>query len=175
MRFIIIGPRSVGKTTIGKNLAKRLNLKYFDFDEIVEKRLKGINKFISIYGADSYRKEERNILKKFLLRLPKRFIVSVGGGTVASQLYNISKRNIKDLKRVAKIIYLSPAKTKKYALDILYKRERKRKGDKTYEETEKLFKLRKPIYESIYDIKIIVNNKSPRKVVSEILKSERFN
>jgi len=170
MKIIIIGPRSVGKTTVGNLLARKLKMKYFDFDEIIEKKLKGIDKHVEKYGADSYRYKERKILKGFLSKLPKKFVVSVGGGTIASQLKYMSKKNTKDLKKKGKIIYLSPSKTKKQALNILYKNEKKRMGDKDHKETKKLFELRKPIYEKIYDIKIITNGKSSRKIVDEIKK-----
>ena len=36
-KITLTGPRSVGKTTISKLLAKRLNLKYISSDELGEK------------------------------------------------------------------------------------------------------------------------------------------
>lgn len=169
MRFIFIGPRSIGKSTVGKALAQKLNLEYFDFDEYVEEKLNGIDQYIEDNDVESYRVEEEKILKRFVSELPENFVVSVGGGTVASQFKEISQINANLLTKSGKIIYLSPSENKEEATEILHKREQKRKGDKDYSETLKLFELRKPIYEKIFDLKFEVKNKSPSKIVNDIL------
>ncbi len=169
MRFIFIGPRSIGKSTVGKELAQKLNLEYFDFDEYVEEKLNGIDKYIKNNNVKSYRIEEEKILKQFVSKLPDKFVVSVGGGTVASQFKEISQINVNLLKKVGKIIYLSPSEDIKEATEILHDREQKRKGDKDYFETLKLFELRKPVYENIFDLKFEVKNKSPSEIVRDIL------
>ena len=140
-KITLIGSRSVGKTTVGKILAKKLRIKYFDFDEYVENKLSGIDLHIKKYGADSYRKEEAKIIVKFLSELPKQFVISVGGGTVASQLKRISQENVRKLKKKSKIVYLAAKSVK-----ILHQREKKRKGNKPFSETKKLFELRRPVY-----------------------------
>ena len=172
MSFIIIGPRSIGKSTIGKALSKKLNIEYFDFDTYVEKELNGIDQHIKENGVESYRTEEEKILKQFISDIPKECIISVGGGTIASQFNNISKRNSSLLKSTGKIIYLSPSENKEEATKILFEREQKRGGDKTYSETIKLFELRKPIYEEIFDLKIEVNDKSIAEIVKILLIKE---
>jgi shikimate kinase len=169
MRFIFIGPRSIGKSTVGKALAQKLNLEYFDFDEYVEKKIKGINQHIKNNSVESYRTEEEKILKQFVSELPEQFVVSVGGGTVASQFKEISERNVDVLKRFGKIVYLSPSENINEATEILHEREQKRKGDKDYSETLKLFELRKPVYEKVFDLKFEVKNKSPSEIVNDIL------
>ena len=169
MRFIFIGPRSIGKSTVGKALAQKLNFEYFDFDEYVELKLNGIDQHIENNSVESYRIEEEKILKKFVSELPEKCVVSVGGGTIASQFKDVSKRNVEILKKNGKIIYLSPSEDKKEAIEILFEREQKRKGDKDYSETVKLFEIRKPIYEKIFDVKIEVKNKSLSEIVDDIL------
>jgi shikimate kinase len=170
MRFIFIGLRSIGKSTVGKYLAQKIKLDYFDFDEYVELKLNGIEQHIENNSVESYRLEEEKILKQFVSELPKKCVVSVGGGTVASQLKVISKRNAETLKKTGQIIYLSPSEDKEEATKIIHEREQKRKGDKDYSETLKLFELRKPVYEKIFDLKIEVKNKSPSEIVDEILR-----
>ena len=61
MIIIFIGPRSIGKSTIGKALSKKLKVKYFDFDTYVEKELKGIDEHIEKKSVESYRVEEEKI------------------------------------------------------------------------------------------------------------------
>ncbi len=128
MKYILIGPRSVGKSTIGKGLAKKLKVKYFDFDEFVEDKLDGIDKHIKKLGIESYRKQESKLLKESLSHLPNDVIISLGGGTIASQFPKLNKENIDEIKKRGKIIYLSPSNNKKEAIKILFKNERSRKG-----------------------------------------------
>ena len=75
-------------------------------DTYVEKELNGIDQHIKENGVESYRIEEEKILKQFISDIPKECIISVGGGTIASQFNNISKRNSSLLKFTGKIIYL---------------------------------------------------------------------
>jgi len=170
VKIILIGPRSVGKTTVGKLLAKKLKVKYIDLDDIVDRKLGGITEHIDKKGMESYRKKERIILKKLLAELPKKFVVSVGGGTIASQFIKISELNVKDLKRKGKLVYLCPADTRKESIKILRRREMKRGGQQNYLHTLKIFKLRRPIYEEIYYVKIVVKEKSPLSIANQIIK-----
>ncbi len=169
MKLILIGPRSVGKSSVGSCLAKKLNVKYFDFDEYVDEKIGGIDKYIESTDVRSYRLEEKKLLSKFLSSLPKNCVISVGGGTIASQFKDMNKTNTTKLRSVGTIIYLFPTKNRKKAADILFAREKKRKGDKTYAETLKLLKIRAPLYEDICDIKIEVNTKSPFVISKDIL------
>jgi shikimate kinase len=169
MKIILIGPRSVGKSTIGKRLAAKLKLKYFDFDMVVEHELGDIDNYIKNNEVDSYRKKERKILVESLSKLTCEFVMSVGGGTVASQLHHISELNSRDLKNLGKIIYLSPSEDEDRSIELLRKRELKRKGNQSFEHTKKLYGLRRKIYEKIYDYKIILEEKSPGEVVKEVI------
>ena len=77
--LILIGMMASGKSTVGKLLAKKLNLKFFDTDFIIEKKTK--MKIFQIFE----RKGEaifRNLEKKITLSLlnKKSCIISLGGG-----------------------------------------------------------------------------------------------
>lgn len=80
MRIYLIGYMGAGKTSIGRELADRLNLEFVDIDLFIEKRYKkSINKIFSEYGEDYFRKIEHNILKE--ISFFENIIVSTGGGT----------------------------------------------------------------------------------------------
>ena len=168
-KIILIGPGSIGKTTIGKKLAERLNLKCYDFDSIVEEKLGNLDEYLSQFGADKYREEEHEILVEFLKSMSNKFVMSVGGGTVASQLKDVSSKNVDLLKTIGKLIYLCGSENDSRAIDILRQREESRGGNQSEEETLKLYKLRTPIYENIFDVKIIIETKKPDEIVEEII------
>ncbi|HLC32857.1 MAG TPA: shikimate kinase [Candidatus Nanoarchaeia archaeon] len=166
--IVIIGPRSVGKSTIGRVLAKKLNCPYYDSDELVEQQMGDWNAFAKKHGSNAVRREERTIIRKLISTLPDKFVISVGGGTIASQFEKESEANVVDLKKKATIVYLAASDSLQKSLDLLEKRELQRKGDQDRKEIEKLYKLRTPIYEKVCDIKIVVEEKSLEKVVADI-------
>ena len=68
-----------GKTSIGRLLAKRLNLKFFDTDFIIEKKTKmKIAQIFEKKGEAKFRDLERKITLNLLNK--KQCVISVGGG-----------------------------------------------------------------------------------------------
>ena len=61
--IILLGYMCVGKTTIGNQLAKRLNRTFYDLDWYIEDRMhKRIPELFAEKGEDGFRKIDRNIL-----------------------------------------------------------------------------------------------------------------
>jgi shikimate kinase len=79
MRLFIIGYKSSGKTTFGKKLANRLNLKFIDLDQVIEKR-EGctIPELYEKIGDAEFRKKEWEALSQIVKE--DNLIVSTGGG-----------------------------------------------------------------------------------------------
>jgi len=81
MQIVLLGYMGSGKTTIGKLLAKRLQLKFLDLDLIIEES-EGI-KISGIFkekGEIYFRKKEATSLRE-LLSNDDDFVLSIGGGT----------------------------------------------------------------------------------------------
>ena len=77
--LILIGMMASGKTSIGRLLAKRLNLKFFDTDFIIEKKTKmKIAQIFEKKGEAKFRDLERKITLNLLNK--KQCVISVGGG-----------------------------------------------------------------------------------------------
>ena len=77
--LILIGMMASGKSTIGRLLAKKLNIKFFDTDFIIEKKTK--MKIVEIFrkkGEPYF----RNLEKKITLNLLNKnnCVISLGGG-----------------------------------------------------------------------------------------------
>lgn len=78
--IFLIGFMGVGKTTIGKKLAKKLSIPFLDLDYLIEKKFKiSINDFFEKYGEPTFRKEETLMLEEVITG-NQSAIVSVGGG-----------------------------------------------------------------------------------------------
>ena len=82
--LILIGNMASGKSTIGQLLAKKLNLKFFDTDFIVEKKAK--MKIFEIFekkGESAFRDLEREITLNLLNK--NNCIISLGGGAFINE------------------------------------------------------------------------------------------
>ena len=82
-RVALIGLRGAGKTTIGQELARRLDAPFFELDRDIE-RLAGttVGALIELYGQPAYRRYEMQALQELIDRTP-RFVVATSGGIVS--------------------------------------------------------------------------------------------
>ncbi|MGB5464082.1 MAG: shikimate kinase [Aureibaculum sp.] len=81
MKIVLLGYMASGKSTIGKKLAKKLNLPFKDLDELIsEKEVSSIPEIFKNKGEIYFRKIEAEILHSFL-QTENKFVLAVGGGT----------------------------------------------------------------------------------------------
>ena len=65
--LVLLGMMGVGKTVIGKFVAKRLKINFFDIDRLIEKKNEmKITEIFKTKGEIYFRKEEEFITIKFL-------------------------------------------------------------------------------------------------------------
>ena len=164
MRIILIGFMGVGKTTIGKIIAKKLKLNFVDMDNYIEKREgKSISKIFEEYGEQHFRELESESLKDLIKS--DNIVISTGGGIVTT------KENSDILKKEKIVIFLD-ANTQTI-LNNLSKEIDKRpllSNSNNVEYTiSNLLNERYEKYNSICDIKIDINEKNIEEVVSQIL------
>ncbi len=80
MRIILIGFMSSGKSTIGRQLARKMNLEFIDIDEAFEEKYKmTITNFFDLFGEDKFRELERKVLLDSFKQ--DNVVISTGGGT----------------------------------------------------------------------------------------------
>lgn len=97
--IILIGYMCVGKTTIGKELAKRRGQMFYDLDWYIEERFrKRVPQIFAEEGEEAFRKKERNMLHE--VAEFENVIVSCGGGTPC--FFD----NIDYMNQAAEVIYL---------------------------------------------------------------------
>ena len=79
-RIFLLGYMGAGKTTVGKLLAKRMNLSFIDLDFYIEGRYrKKISDLFTVHGEDGFRQIEQRMLKE--VAEFEDVLVSTGGGT----------------------------------------------------------------------------------------------
>ena len=79
-RIILMGYMGSGKTTVGRALAKDLNMPFYDLDWYIESRMrKTVKQIFDERGEDGFRVIERNMLHE--VAEFENIVVSCGGGT----------------------------------------------------------------------------------------------
>ena len=77
--IFLIGMPSSGKSTLGRQLAKRLDYQFIDMDElIINQELSTIAEIFKYKGEDYFRKIESKILKG--IKANQKLLVATGGG-----------------------------------------------------------------------------------------------
>jgi len=82
--IVITGFMGTGKTTVGREVAGRLGMDFYDTDEIVETRGEmSIPEMFEQFGEGRFRETERAVFRELVDR-PGRAVISTGGGTLVS-------------------------------------------------------------------------------------------
>jgi shikimate kinase len=102
MKIYLIGFMGAGKTTVGRELASRIDAPFFDLDELIEAAEKTtIKEIFSTHGEPYFRKRERDILRA--TRNLELAVIASGGGTFTFD------ENIQFIQSEGLSIYLSAA------------------------------------------------------------------
>ena len=159
----IMGLMGSGKSIIGKDLSKYLNLKFYDTDKEIELKMK--KKISAIFeedGEDYFRDIEEKICLELLTN--NNCVISLGGGSI------INKKIRKKIKQNSYSIYLQ---VKLNNLVIRLKSSKKRpllnKNINKIEILKNLYDDRKKFYERA---DLIINNDNDKILSLEKIKSK---
>jgi shikimate kinase len=136
---VLVGLMGAGKTTIGRRLAARLDMRFADADEEIERAAGlSVKDIFAKLGEDEFRAGERRVIARLLAEPP--LILATGGGAF------MDTETRAEIKRNAISIWL------KADLDVLEKRTSRRNtrpllaGGNARETLERLMTERYPVY-----------------------------
>ena len=96
----LIGFMGSGKTTVGKLLAKTMDMKFVDIDKVIEaQEKKSINDIFQKKGQIYFRDLEREVISQESLK--NDCVIATGGGSI------LDNENIKRLKETSFIVFLN--------------------------------------------------------------------
>ena len=157
----LTGMMGVGKTTIGKRLAKKLNFAFIDIDKIIEKQEgESISSIFKNKGEDYFRKLERQQTLKELKK--NKSVISLGGGA----FLNSSVRQCSKKHSIS--FWLD------VPIETLLKRLKKSKNrpmlgkEKTDSSIKKIYYIRKKFYNKA-DYRIKCKTLNLKQVIEKIL------
>jgi shikimate kinase len=100
LRYFIIGFKNSGKTTLGRKLARMMNLDFIDLDEYIEeKEGQSIPEIYSSIGDETFRTLEWKSLKELVKK--DNIVVSTGGGVPCHC------NNMNLMEKYGEVIYLN--------------------------------------------------------------------
>ena len=100
MKIYLVGFMGSGKTTVGRELAARIEAPFFDLDELIEAAEKmTIRQIFAAQGEPYFRKRERDLLKS--TRNLESAVIATGGGTFTFD------ENIQFIQSEGMSVYLS--------------------------------------------------------------------
>ena len=160
--IVLIGFMGAGKTAVGKRLASKLEMAFFDTDEDIEK-VSGmsVGKIFNDYGEVRFRSEEVLAIKRAAAL--KNSVIATGGGAV------LNPENFELLKNSGFVIALDASPEE------IQKRVSKRNSfrpllgnDRSIENINKLLEKRIPIYQQAH-YTVDTTGKELETVVDEIM------
>jgi len=161
-RVFLVGPMGVGKTTIGKLVARELGLEFIDCDQEIERRCGAdIPWIFDVEGEDGFRARETSVLDDLTGR--DGLLVATGGGAV------IREENRGFLKTRGIVIYLDSD------VDLLVKRTAKDKKRPLLQNNDpkqvltRIKEERGPLYREVADVHVIVPDDGSRKAANLVM------
>jgi len=158
----LIGLMGAGKTTIGRQLAKALQLPFYDSDKAIEEQTGvDIPTIFEYEGEEGFRAREQNMIAE--LTQINGIVLATGGGAI------LRPANRKALTENGFVVYLQCSVDK-----ILQRTKRDTQRPLLNTENprariEKLFSEREPDYLSCADFKIETSSMQSKAVVQNIL------
>jgi shikimate kinase len=160
--LFLTGPMGAGKSTIGRQLSKRLSKEFHDSDHEIEARTGvDIPLIFELEGEAGFRKREQAIIEE-LTRIPD-IILATGGGAI------LDPENRRNLSTRGRVIYLHASVNQQLKRT---RRDRNRPLLQTADpraKLEELMAIRDPLYREIADVIIETDGKRVRDVVRQII------
>ena len=159
--LIIIGPPGAGKSSVGRQLGKVMQIPFSDTDKIIEERTgKKIAEIFLEDGEPIFRKIEREVVLEEIAK--EEGILALGGGSILDAEVD------KELSRLkSRVIYLEVS-ISNAAPRVGFNKDRPLLAVNPRQQWMALMEKRRPIYERLAGHKVSTDNKKPSEVVNEI-------
>jgi len=158
---VLIGPPGAGKSSIGKNLAKRMNRVFIDTDEMIENRSgKKIGEIFLEDGEQPFRALEKEVVLEALQQ--PDCVISLGGGAVL----DADTQSV--LSEMNRVVYLEVS-ISNAAPRIGFNRDRPLLLGNPRQQWLSLMEQRKPIYESLAKYQVSTDNRKVNEVAEIVI------
>lgn len=175
----ITGPRSIGKTTISKQIARKLEKEYISADELGDKAMKkigGLDKAIKSGKIKEFINSKGYTIILDIYNKKKNFIFDLSIGSFSSKKFKKASDEVRSItKKNSIIVGILPSRCLIYSVITLFKREIKREHFKgtnkslLFWKTLKRYPRTRRILKKNSDILIYTRGKNVEEIVKEII------
>lgn len=163
MNIILIGFMGVGKTEVGKLLAKKLKMTYIDTDAMIEQEQgMAINDIFAKKGEEKFRDMETLLLEK--LSGLDSHVIATGGGMI------LRPGNVKKLKAIGSMILLWADPETVFERVKAAGTRPLLKVDDQRAKIKEILEFRAPIYKGVADLEVDTSRLSPEEASNRIIK-----
>lgn len=161
MNIILVGSMGAGKTTIGRQLAKRLHRSFYDSDhELVERCGVDIPTIFEFEGESGFRDRESQVIDELTKR--ENIVLATGGGAV------LRPENRKMLAARGTVIYLRVSLKNQHLRTSADRNRPLLQGGDLMEKLQKLRDERDPLYTALADHVLDTDDRTPNNVAQTI-------
>jgi len=166
--LFLVGPMAVGKTTVGRLLARELNLEFVDSDQEIEKKAGAeIAWIFDVEGEEKFRDRESAVIDELTGR--DGILLATGGSSV------LRPENRRCIQSRGIVVYLDTSVETQIRRTA---KDRKRPLLQTPDRREVLAALkdaRDPLYRELADFRVYVGDSNSRKTVASIIRHLKNN
>ena len=160
--FFLVGPMGAGKSTIGRQLARCLKLKFIDSDREIEIRTGvDIPLIFELEGESGFRKRERKVINE--LTAKPGIMLATGGGAVMDEL------NRQHLAARGRVIYLHTSVEQQLQRTAHDRNRPLLQTANPKQKLQELMAVRDPLYREIADWVIETDGCRVRDVVQQLV------
>jgi shikimate kinase len=160
--LFLTGPMGAGKSTIGRQLSKQLDLPFHDSDHEIEARTGvDIPLIFDLEGEAGFRKRESVVIDE-LTQLPG-IVLATGGGAI------LDPANREHLGNRGKVIYLHASVNQQLKRTRMDRNRPLLQTEDPRARLEELMAIRDPLYREITSVVIDTDGMRVRDVVNKIL------
>lgn len=164
--IFLVGPMGSGKTTVGRQLAKSLNLEFMDSDHEIERRTGvTIPVIFEVEGEPGFRRWEKEVIDDLTQR--QGLVLATGGGAV------LDPDNRDCLRQRGTVVYLRAKAEQLYQRTARDRNRPLLQTENPRARIAALVEARDPLYHEVADIIIDTGEGSVRGVIRQLLQQLR--
>ncbi len=154
--IFLIGPASVGKSTVGEILAKRLGYNFVDIDLVFCKAIALISDYINEHGYVAYCQRNSTLVDELIARHPSKTVFATPSGfLVHEDSPELIKKHLQIINKNAYSVLLLPSEDPLLSAELIANRQATRWPEMSKSHQHQRYIARHAKYKHYGSVKII--------------------